>query len=230
MPRVSLAVALALLAACVTPATVPDAERARADRELIGQQRYLRVAMYASPLWSDTSKVFLSDQPGAELDLLEDDTGKPIAPPAPERVLPPGTAVRLRKVEFPNAWILADRVLMTPRYNPWVYLEGGRDPRPYVLVLTRDLTRYEDVRLELERVLTSDDPAPAFAALPLDQREAILRKQAIEGMSPRALEMAWGVPERKKIDRPASTEEWTWPGGKRKAFLRDDRVERVEGR
>ena len=45
-------------------------------------------------------------------------------------------------------------------------------------------------------------------------------------MSPRALEMAWGFPERKRIDRPAATEEWTWPGGKRKAFLQDERLVR----
>jgi hypothetical protein len=228
MRRVLLCTALALLAACATPATVPDTERERTDRELTGQQRHLRVAMYAGPLWRDTTKVFLTDQPGAELDLLETGSGTPIPPPPPERVLAPGTPVRIRKVEFPTSWGIADRVVMTPRFNPWVYLEGAGDGRPYVLVLPRDLNRFDDVRAELERVLTSDDPGGAFSALPQEQREAVLRKEAMDGMSARALEMAWGLPERKRIDRPAGTEEWSWPGGKRRAYLRDDRVEKVE--
>jgi hypothetical protein len=38
--------------------------------------------------------------------------------------------------------------------------------------------------------------------------------------------MAWGQPERKRIDRPARTEEWLWPEGKRRAFLEDGRLVR----
>jgi hypothetical protein len=47
-------------------------------------------------------------------------------------------------------------------------------------------------------------------------------------MGPRAVEMAWGLPERKRIDRPAGTETWTWPGGHRSAVLREDRLSRWE--
>jgi hypothetical protein len=221
--------ALLALAACATPPTVPDAERERVTRDLDGQQRYMRVAMYASPLWGDTTKLFLSDQPPSEVELVLSPGGEPIRPPSPERVLAPGTPVRIRQVEFPTTWIIADRVVMSPRFNPWVILEGPGDGRPYVVVLTKDLTRFDDVQAELQRVLTSDDPAPALAALPAEQRNAVLRKEAQEGMSAKALELAWGLPEKKRIDRPAGTEEWTWPGGKRRAFLRDDRVERLEG-
>jgi hypothetical protein len=229
MPRALLIVAALLpLVACAPRATIPDAERERVARELDGQQRYLRVATYASPLWGDTAKVFVYDQPAAELDLVESAGGKPIPPPASERILAPGTPVRIRQVEFPTGWLIAQRVVMSPRWHPWVYLEAGGDRRPYVLVLSQTATTFEDVRAEVERILTSDDPAPFLASLPQDQREAILRKQPIEGMGQRALEMAWGLPERKRIDRPAATEEWTWPGGKRRAFLRDDRVERLE--
>ena len=82
------------------------------------------------------------------------------------------------------------------------------------------------MRAEVDRILSTDDPASLFAALPQEQREAIAKKELVEGMSPRAVEMAWGLPERKRIDRPAATEEWTWPGGKRKAFLQDERLVR----
>jgi hypothetical protein len=47
-------------------------------------------------------------------------------------------------------------------------------------------------------------------------------------MSARAVEMAWGHPEKKVIDRPANSEEWRWPGGKRKAAFRDGKLVRWE--
>jgi hypothetical protein len=223
-----LALGLFPLAACFPRAAILDAERERVQGSLAGRQRYARVALYAGPLWGDTAKVFLSDQPGAELDLVETASGVPIPPPSPQRVLAPGTPVRIRTVEFPSGWLIAQRVVMTPRYHPWVYLDLGGDARPHVIVLSQTAATSEEIQSELDRFLTSDDPAPAFGALPPDQRDAILRKEAQEGMTARALEMAWGFPERKRIDRPAGTEEWSWPGGKRRAFLRADRVERIE--
>jgi hypothetical protein len=45
-------------------------------------------------------------------------------------------------------------------------------------------------------------------------------------MSTRAVELAWGLPERKRIDRPAGSEEWTWPAEKRRASFQDERLVR----
>jgi hypothetical protein len=217
-----------VLVSCATPrAIVPEAEQARVARELNGQQRFLRVAANAGPLWGDTGKLFLTDQPIAEIDLVETAGGSPIAPRF-ERVLPPGTPVRIVRVEFPSSYLLAQRVVTTPRYHPWVYLKVGGEARPHVVVLSQLVATYDDVLGELERLLTTEDSRDAFDAFAPEVREAILRKEAIEGMSARALEMAWGVPERKRIDRPARTEEWIWPAGKRRAYLREDRVERLE--
>jgi hypothetical protein len=42
--------------------------------------------------------------------------------------------------------------------------------------------------------------------------------------------MAWGYPERRIVDRPAGKEQWIWPGGRRKAWLEDDRVVRFEAK
>jgi hypothetical protein len=217
---------LALVSACATPrVNVPEAEQARAQRELTGQQRYLRVAASIGPLWGDTDRLLVTEQPAKELDLVETPTGAVMSPPPFERILPPGTPVRVSAVEFPNQWVMARRVVTTPRYHPWVYLQLAGERRPLVAVMGQTAATAEAVRAELEQLLTSDDPGPALAALPADVREAVLRKEAREGMSSRALEMAWGVPERKRIDRPAGTEEWIYAGGKRRAYLRDDRVE-----
>jgi hypothetical protein len=40
--------------------------------------------------------------------------------------------------------------------------------------------------------------------------------------------MAWGYPEKKVIDRPAATEEWSWAEGRRKAFLHEGKLVRWE--
>ncbi|HEX9051173.1 MAG TPA: hypothetical protein VF841_11635 [Anaeromyxobacter sp.] len=223
---------LALLAlaaaACAPRAVIPDAERERVRRQLTGDARWLRVAAYAAPLWGDTSKVLLSDQPLDELDLVESAGGTPIAPPAAEKILPPGTAVRITDVEFPTGWVIAKRVVMSPRYHPWVLVEVPGDTRPYVVVLSQTAASFGEVRGELDRILTKDDPSSALAALPDEQRAAVLRKTLVDGMGPRAVEMAWGLPEVERIDRPAATAEWTWPGGKRRAFFQDDRLVRWE--
>jgi hypothetical protein len=223
-------VLLLALAGCAPRVVIPDAERQRVSAEIEGRTRYLRVAAYAAPFFGDRTKLLLSDQPLGELDLVETGDGTPIAPPPAERVLRPGTAVRISQVEFPTAWLIARRVVMTPRYHPWALLSVEGDARPYVVVLSQTAASVDDVRLELDRLLTSDDPSSAFAALPQDQRDAIARKELVEGMGVRAVEMAWGTPEKKKIDRPAATEEWTWPGGKRRAFFQDEKLARWDPR
>jgi hypothetical protein len=215
--------------ACKTPTLeVSDSDQLRAQRDLSGQQRFLRVAAFVGPLWNDGEKAFLTDRPAGEIDLVEDLGGKPIPPPAFERVLPPGTRLRIRDVEFPTAFTVAQRVLVTPRYHTWVYLQVQGETRPCVIVLPQDLKSSDDIRIELERYLAQDDPGPALAALPAETRELVLHKEAAPGMSARALEMSWGLPERKHIDRPSASEEWFWAGGKRHAWLKDDRVEKVE--
>jgi hypothetical protein len=226
--RRALVPLLLAISACFPRASVPDAERQLAQRELTGQRRWFKVAVEVGPLYGDSSKLIVSDQPLSELDLVQTADGKPIEPPRPERVLLPGTPVRVEKVEFPTGWLIAQRVLLTPRYHPWVYLRLAGEQRPMVLVLPQMLASAEDVRVELARTLGTVDPGPAFQALPDEQRDAIRRKTPLQGMTSRALEMAWGYPERKVIDRPAGTEEWSWPGGRRRASLRDGKLVRWE--
>lgn len=226
--RTALAAALAVLAACAPRAVIPDPERERVHKELAGEQRWLRAAAYAGPLWGDHSRVLLSDQPLSELELVLSPGGDPIAPPPAERIVPPGTKVRVEDVEFPTGWTIASRVVMTPRYHPWAILEVPGDTRPHVIVLSQTAASFDEVRAELDRILTKDDPSSFYSALPGEQRAAVAKKELVEGMGLRAVEMAWGLPEKKKIDRPAGTEEWTWPAGKRRAFFQDERLVRWE--
>ena len=231
MPRslvAALSLSLALVAGCTPRAVIPDTERQRVATELGGQQRWLRVAVWMTPFWGDRTKVLLTDVPPEQLDLVETTGGAPIAPPAAERILLPGTPLRIHEVEFPSSWIIASRVVMSPRYHPWVLLDPAGDGRTQVVVLSQTTVSLDQVRAEVDRLLTVDDPAPVFSALPQDQRDAIGRKELVEGMGLRAVEMAWGLPERRRIDRPASTEEWIWPDLKRKAFFQEERLVRWE--
>jgi hypothetical protein len=223
-----VAAALLPLLACAPRAVISDPEREKVTRALKGEQRWARAALYAAPLWGDHSRVLLSDQPLGELDLVETTGGTPVAPPAPERVLAPGTALRIREVEFPTGWVIAKRVVMSPRYHPWVIVDVPGDSRPHVVVLSQLAVSFEDVRAELDRILSKDDPSSFFSSLPQEQRAAIMKKELVEGMSVRAVELAWGLPERKRIDRPAGSEEWTWPAEKRRASFQDERLVRWE--
>ena len=241
MRTLQLGAVLALTTACVPTMVVPDAERERAHAALDGQARYLRVAVTVHPLYGDKSKCMLLDAPPGEVDLIRGARDEVVPPPPAERVLPPGTPLRIHEVEFPtdtwaygtlggvfNGALIARRVVMTPRYHPWLLLSLGGEPRPCVLVLSQTIDSAEAALAEAGRVLTTDDPTPALRALPAEQRDAVLRQELVEGMAPSAVEMAWGVPERRHIDRPESTEAWSWPGGKRRAYFRDEKLVRWE--
>jgi hypothetical protein len=219
--------ALALAAAGCAPLTVvPDAERARTHAALEGQARWLRVSLAVSPLFGDRSRLLLLDAPPAEVDLLRASDDAIIPPPPAERILPPGTPVRIEKVEFPTGLVIAGRAVMSPRYHPWIYLRLPGEERAGILVLSHAAVSADALVEEVDRVLTRDDPTRLLTALPPEQREAVGRRELLEGMGARAVEMAWGVPEKVKIDRPALTEEWTWPTGKRRAWFQDEKLQR----
>jgi hypothetical protein len=227
--RLLACTALAVAAAGCTPITVvPDAERERTHAALEGQARWLRVALAVSPLFGDRSKLLLLDAPPGEVDLLRGTDDRVIPPPAPERILPPGTPVRIEQVEFPTGLVIARRAVMSPRYCPWVYLKIAGEDRPFVIVLSSASVSADDLVAEVDRVLTPDDPSRALAALPQEQRDAIGRRELVEGMGTRAVEMAWGVPEKIRLDRPAATAEWSWPAGKRRAWFQDEKLLRWE--
>jgi len=236
MARLARSAALTVLCAltalasagCTPRVLMPELERTRARQALDGQLRFLRVAVTVHPFYGDTGKVLLLDAPPAEVDLLRGGGDEQLAPPAAERVLPPGTPVRIQEVEFPTGLLIARRVVMSPRYHPWVLLAIPGEPRPGVLVLSQASATADDVAAEVERVLATDDPSPVFRALPAEQHDAILRKDVVEGMTVRAVEMAWGLPELRRIDRPTGTETWSWPGGRRRANFQDEKLVKFE--
>jgi hypothetical protein len=221
---VFLAGALLLsLAGCAGHTRIPDEDRSRLERELPGRTFYLRHAMYLGDFWNDPHKAFLSDGVPGEIPLLADLEGKPIDPGLPRAIVPAGTRVRVVRLELPTSWAVTTRGPLTPRYHPWLLLEvDGLPLRPTpTMVLRPNLGSAAEVRDELDRYLTPDDPAPLLAAMAPTVLRAVQEKRLVEGMDANAVAMAWGYPERKKLS-PAPggrREEWVWPGGKRRAVL-----------
>src|SRR5262245_9872490 len=118
------------LAGCATNQTiVPPEQRASLKRNLEGQDRYLKLSFYATPFFGDATKRLLTPVPPEQVRLLEQPNGTPINPGAVEATFPAGTEVRIRALDFPTALAQTERVLVTPRTQPWLTVEVAGTPK-----------------------------------------------------------------------------------------------------
>jgi hypothetical protein len=230
-----LVVLVALFAAgCKSHTQIAPEDRASLEQTLTGPEanRFLRLSMYVTPFFGDASRRLLTPHPPEDVLLLNDTSGKTVHPGAIEATLPAGAKARIRQVEFPTAWVVTERILYTPRTWPWVYVdvEGAPKGPPLVLVLPPNLKTREEFLAEVDRYLSTQDPAAQLGAFSETVREAIRQKKTLPDMPAEALEMAWGYPEtiRRTLEGTARNEEWIYPGGRRHAFLTDGRLVRVE--
>lgn len=223
------AAALALAACAATP-RVPAQGREQVIESLSRQARFLAVAAYLSPFYADGSRLLLSVRSPAETPVTQEPGGPTLPAPTPRRVLLPGTPVWVESVQFPTAGVLLGRPSGTPRDDPWLVTQVSGEQRPAILLLSPNLTRAEDLIAQAGRVLTPDDPTQLFLRLPASHRDAIGRKEVVEGMGATAVTMSWGHPDRIVQDRTTGQEEWTWRGGgggsDRKATFQDERLVR----
>jgi len=226
---------LALAAGCASQTKLSAEARSSLQRDLTtgpAAVRYLKASSYVTPFFGDASKRLLTPYPPDEVRLLNDTKGQPINPGAIQTLVPAGTPVRVLQVEFPTAWAIAERVLYSPRTQPWVYLqvEGAPAGPPLILVLPPQLDAPEDVRAELDRHLLVQNPAARLGKFPARFQEALKQKRVLEGMPEAALELSWGAPEsiRRTLEGPRTNQEWVYPGGKRRVFLTDGVVTRID--
>ncbi|MCP3142150.1 hypothetical protein [Pyxidicoccus xibeiensis] len=235
LPSLSVFLLAALSAGCASYTRMPPEARTSLNQAFTGPEaeQYLRISSHVTPFFGDASKRLLTPYAPEDVRLLDDTKGKPINPGAVERILPAGTKLRILRVEFPTSWVVTERVLYTPRTWPWVYLAEEGAPQgspPLMLVLPPNLERAEDFRSELEKYLAPRDVKAQLEALPAAVRDAVLEKRLVANMPADAVRMAWGPPEtvRRSLEGTAKNEEWTYPGGRRKAFLSDGRLVRAE--
>ncbi len=222
------ALAGVFLAGCAGNTLIPEPDRVQLKDELVGHVRYLKVACYVTPFFHDDGKLLLTDRSPDELDLIDRPNGTAVFPGQPMQVLPPGTKLRIAAVSFPTALEMADRLMMTPRYYPWVLLlppdEFASSAKPYVLVLRPDLRSRDEFLRELGRFASEDDPAPELKGFSAPVQAAIVKKALVAGMTPRQVEMAWGYPERIHLDGAAHTQEWHWPHDAQRAWFSQDQL------
>lgn len=225
---------LALLAGgCATYTSLGAEPRARIEKQFTASREpyFLRQSLYVTPFFGDASKQLLTAVPPEDVRLLNDLGGRPINPGKVEGVVPAGSRVRVQQVEFPTAFKVAERVLLSPRTDTWVYLdvEGWKGDRPLVLVLPEEVRTEAEFVANLERFLTREDLKPKLDALAPPVREAVKEKRAIPGMPEDALVMSWGPPARRNrsFREGLRVEEWVFPGGRRRAYLTEGRVTEV---
>jgi hypothetical protein len=227
-----LVVSAATTAGCASFTQLAPQERSAIERELTGpeSQKFLKLSYYVTPFFGDASKKLLTHVPPEEVRLLNHPNGEPVNPGPVQKVLPAGRRVRITKVEFPTSWAVTERVLYTPRSQPWIYLEVADEPRthPFILVLRSKIQSQDEFLAEVGRFLSDRDPQPLLEGFSDSVREGIRKKAAVTDMPAEALEMAWGYPELKRIDAPNRKEMWVYPGRRRIAYLVDGRLERTE--
>ncbi len=234
MRRAIGAAALGLwLGGCASHVLIPPAERADIERELSGPARdqFLRVSYFVTPFFGDASRRLLTPYPPEEVRLLNDTRGSPINPGEVEQILPAGTRVRIRAVEFPTGLVVAERVLYSPRTQPWVSVEASGDKgAPLTLVLRPQIKDRPEFEAELSRYLTPRDPKAQLEAFSEPLQVAIREKKWLPEMPAEALMLSFGEPERKKVrfEIGRRQEQWIYPGGRRVAHLNDGRLDRVE--
>lgn len=222
-----LLAAACYLGACASAQVyVPPEQASRLERQLTGEDRFLKVSLYVTPFFGDATRKLLTAVPADEVRLLDNPDGTPVNPGEVERTLPAGTRVRIKAVEFPSPAVMVQRVLFTPRTLLWVTVDiAGLRSAPLVLVLRPGLRTEAEVSTELERYLSRQDPTARLEGLSENVREAVRTKNAVADMTAEALEMAWGYPDLKRVELvgAARKEVWRWPG-KRQATLVDGRV------
>ncbi|MEW5737681.1 MAG: hypothetical protein AB1938_02080 [Myxococcota bacterium] len=227
MTRALVGLTLLAVGGCAAPGiSLPPPDATRLERELTGEERFLRVSMFSTPFFKDDSKRLLTPLPPELVRLLEDPDGTPISPGPVEATFPAGTRVKILKVEYPSASVMMERVLYTPRTLAWIYLDvagAKRGGGPFVLVLRPGIKSEDEFRSEVDRLLTREDLTARLQALSEGARQAIRTKTAAVELPAEALEMAWGYPEARKVELEGAhrKETWTWAQGARAAVLVD---------
>jgi hypothetical protein len=221
-----------LLTACATAQPiVPPEQRAALKRELEGTDRFLKLSFYATPFFGDATKRLLTPVPPEQVRLLEEPNGAPIAPGAVEATFPAGTAVRIKALEFPTALAQTERLVMTPRTQPWLFVDVAGTPKdapPYVLVLRPLIKDDRELQAEVDRYLSKEDPKTRLTTFSDVVQSAIAAKRVVLDMPAEALEMAWGYPDKRvySLEGERKKETWVWPGPKQVVLL-DGRVAEV---
>lgn len=209
----SLALLSSAAAGCATT-PVSGRERDQVNLGLVNQVRQLTQSMLVTPFFRDATRRLLLTQPPDEVELVINPRGGRKSPGAVVEVLPAGTAVRILSVDYPTWWTSLTRQLITPSERPWLELAvEGRPVEPsYVVALRPNLAGADESFDEILRFLTPDDVAAEVARLSEADRNAVRTRTLAEGLTMRAVELAFGRPNLREVrgDGTDVVEDWTY--------------------
>ncbi|MBW1808037.1 MAG: hypothetical protein JRJ19_00430 [Deltaproteobacteria bacterium] len=210
--------------------TVQDQQKIQSQQK--NKTYYLKQSFFAGPFFAYDDRFFISERAFDERVLIESIGGDPILSSDPTGVIPLGTEVNIREVEFPTSSAVSDRKLKSPRHFTWVMIDIKDKPKktPYVLVLTQEFKKISDFDRSLAVYLVKDDPSDEFIGLAQEVLEAVNTKKIVKGMRADALLRSRGHPDKisRKVVDGARIEQWQY-APERIVVLKEDLVESWKG-
>ena len=191
-----------MMAACAAQTQMPHADIAVVQAHYRNMPVALKVSCYYGDLYDENEKWLLSPYPFAETSHLVDLHGAPIHPQGERGIIPAGTHFVIESVEFPTVTVMAGRMLTTPRFNPWVYLQAalddhvpGSERSVYILLLSMDIKTEAEADAALDKILGRPKDVQSWLASRTEPVQvAIKHKSAVPNMSWDEMVAALGEP------------------------------------
>lgn len=205
---------------CASQTRLAPEIRQRVQERHTGSIVALKMSCYYGDFYDENERWLLSPYPFSDTSDIADRSGQPIHPSGQRGIVPAGSTFRITRIEFPDMSAMTTRMLMTPRYNPWVYLEPVDAPplagrSSYILVLPSDIDTEDGVEAAIARRLGQQADVKRW----LDRRDprvqvAIKHKDATPGMTEEELTAAMGIPQRWFHEGGADRAEVAWYGSR----------------
>jgi hypothetical protein len=191
------------LAACAAQTEMPPVAQASIESHYQNSTVALKVSCYYGDLYDENEKWLLSPYAFSETSHIVDLAGAPIHPPGQRGIIPIGTRFVITRVEFPTVSAMAQRMLTTPRYNPWIYLKPapqenlpGAERDTFILLLPMDLKTEAQADAALAKLLGRPKDVQAWLAARSEAAQAeIKHKSAITGMTFDEMVASLGEPQ-----------------------------------
>lgn len=220
------------VSSCTSYTFLTDEDQQKIQTEHAKKSYFLKQSFFVGPFFAYEDRYYISERAFDERVMIENTSGEPILPPESTGILPMGTKVTIRQIEFPTGGAMASRKLKSPRFFSWVFLdlEGKTAEKPYILVLVPEFKRIDEFEQALSAYLTTSDPREEFASQPPEVLSTIDQKALFKGMMASALLRSRGYPDRitRKFENGVKIEHWQYTPA-RVVVLKEDRIDSWEG-
>ena len=191
---------------CASQTQLPRAVRVAIEEQYENHVVELRQSVYYGDLYDENEQWLMSPHPFESTFHIVDLDGNPIHPKNQVGIIPAGSKLIIDKVEFPDTFAIATRMITTPRFNPWVYLRPvpnsplaleNKNDKPFIFPLPLHLDTEDEVHQAIRELLAEGGSMTQWLAQrrPTVQA-AIAHKEIISGMTQEELFAAAGKPHR----------------------------------